>query len=251
MTPKIYSACSLTLLGLAFTLFSGSSSEAKTFRNAYVSFDLGEKWDCKPEQTEWVCRTSDPGLAEAIIILTAKEVGPQDAFATYEGHLKTPRTMVTRSGQSIQSTIYTVQQRNIANHTWIDGMHFSSEVWNYYTRYLVTIKEKIAVLVSFSAHKAHYTKYSADFFRAIDSLRVIANRSLMNGGGAGLPGGSIYGGSTDAGAGAMPGEAGMGFGEGGGGDGGSTAQSLLALAIILGGAGGYLYLKRRKKQSEE
>ncbi len=244
-------ALSRAFLLLMIGVLAPYSLQAKTFRNAYISFEIGEKWNCKPEQTEWICRTNDPGLAEAIIILTAKEVGPQDSLAAYEAHLKTPRTIMTRSGQTVQSTIYRVEQRKIANHPWVDGMHFSSEVWNYYTRYLATIKERIAVLVTFSAHKLHYTKYSADFFRSIESLRVIASRSLMNpqGSAAQLPGsGGMYGGAIDTG---VLGDMGMdwedGYRESGGGLFGGSNSGLLAIALILGGAGAYLYIKRRKK----
>lgn len=244
----------LQSLFIASVILAAPSLQAKTFRNAYVSFEIGEKWNCKPEQTEWVCRTTDPGLAEAIIILTAKEVGPQDSLAAYEAHLKTQRTIVTRTGQTVQSTIYRVEQRKIANHPWVDGMHFSSEVWNYYTRYLATIKERIAVLVTFSAHKLHYTKYSADFFRAIESLRVTASRSLMNpqGSQAHLPGaGGMYGGTIDTG---LLSDMGMGMEDGLGDSGGFFGDSnsgLLAIALIVGGAGAYLYLKRRRKSSIE
>ncbi|RYZ85297.1 MAG: outer membrane protein assembly factor, partial [Proteobacteria bacterium] len=51
--------------------------------------------------------------------------------------------------------------------------HLSSEVQNYFTRYLASIKGRIAVLVTFSAHKQFYTKYSQDFFKAVSTLRVI------------------------------------------------------------------------------
>lgn len=54
-----------------------------------------------------------------------------------------------------------------------------SEVTSYYTRYLATIKDRIAILVTFSAHQAHYTKYSKDFIRAIESLRVVATKDLL------------------------------------------------------------------------
>ncbi len=60
-------------------------------------------------------------------------------------------------------------------------MHLGSEIPHYYTRYLATVKGKIAVLVTFSAHKLHYTKYSSEFFRAIKSLRVIATKASMMG----------------------------------------------------------------------
>lgn len=231
-------------------LFATASANAKTFRNAYVSFELGEKWNCTLEHTEWVCRTSDPGLAEAIIVLTAKEVGPQDALPAYESHLKQPRTVMSKTGASTSSTVYRVEERKIAGHPWIDGMHFASEVPNYYTRYLATTKDKIAVLVTFSAHKLHYTKYSADFFKAIESLRVIATRALMNpaGSGNGLGGGEQFGGALPGGD--FPAEPGAAGDEGyGDSDKSETAKNLLAGALILGAAGFYfLVLKKKKKR---
>jgi hypothetical protein len=226
------------------TVASWHTAEAKIFRNAYVSFELPEKWNCSLEQTEWVCRTNDPGLAEAIIVLTAKEVGPQDALPGYESHLKQPRTIVTRAGSSVQSTVYKVEQKKIANHVWIDGMHFSSEVYNFYTRYLATAKDKIAVLVTFSAHKLHYTKYSGDFFRAIESLRVIAMRSTMNG--VNQAGGEVFGGNL--GDGAFPAEpGGLGIDGLGGAGGPDAIKSFLAVALICAAVGIYLMIKRKGK----
>jgi hypothetical protein len=225
-----------------------SSASAKTFRNAYVSFELGDKWNCTLEQTEWVCRTTDPGLAEAIIVLTAKEVGPSDSLPSYETHLKTARTIMTKSGQSLQSTVYEVKQQNIHNQPWVNGFHYSSEALNYYTRYLATIKDRVAVLVTFSAHKLHYTKYSAEFFHAIESLNVIATPSLWKnkggpaGGGVGMTGGPT-------GLGEFPSEETSGDLDGGEGAGDAT-KAFLAIAIILGGAGAYMLLKRKKSKKK-
>ena len=56
-------------------------------------------------------------------------------------------------------------------------MHLGSEIPHYYTRYLATLKGNIAVLVTFSAHKLFYSKYSSEFFRAIKSLRVLATKA--------------------------------------------------------------------------
>ena len=220
-----------------------SDAQARTWRNAYVSFDLPDKWNCTLEQTEWVCRSTDPGLAEAIIILTAKEVGPQDSLANYELHLKAPRTIMTRTGTSVQSTVYQTEGRTIGNHPWVNSLHFSSEIYNYYTRYLATTKDKIAVLVTFSAHKLHYTKYSADFFRAIDSLRVIATKSTWAGTNSGDTG--VLGVPTEGGG--MPSEPGQGLEDGGGSSGDST-KMFLGIALVIGAAGFYLLMKRRQKK---
>ncbi len=69
----------------------------------------------------------------------------------------------------------------IANQLWIDGLHEGSEVGPYFTRYLSTIKDRIAILITFSAHKQHYTKYSGDFIKAVESLRVVATKDTLSG----------------------------------------------------------------------
>lgn len=164
---------------LAAVLIAAPAS-AKRFHNAYVSFDLPPNWKCEREHTETVCTSRfSKNAKEAMIILTAKEVGPTDTFAVYLSHLKSPKTIVGKDGRPVQSKVLHVRERNISNHQWIDGMHLGSEVTSYYTRYLATIKDRIAILVTFSAHKEHYTKYSKDFINAVQSLRVVATKDLL------------------------------------------------------------------------
>ena len=230
------------------------SAEAKVFRNAYVSFELPDKWDCVLELTEWVCRTNSTGAdnREAIIILTAKEVGPSDSLPLYQQHLKTARTIPNRAGQPMQSQILKVEQRNISVHPWIDGMHLSSEVPNYYTRYLATTKDKIAILVTFSAHKLYYTKYSGDFFRAIESLRVIATTGLLGGkggGGVNLPGADVLGNGSQIDGSYSEGDQYPDEESGRKGAGG-IATKLFGLAFIILAIGAYLVLKKSGKKKK-
>lgn len=245
IVPALLGVLTSTFIALQF-----DEAHAKTFRNAYVSFDLTERWDCTLEQTEWVCRTGGGSgdNREAIIILTAKEVGPSDSMTAYEAHLKTPRSIFSRTGTAIQSQILKVEQRNINQHPWVDGMHLASEIPNYYTRYLATTKDKIAVLVTFSAHKAHYSKYSTDFYKAIESLRVIATKSLMGGGaggGVGIPGSDMLGSGNSSG-GMMGDELPE---EGSGGKGGDTAtKAMMALAVLLLLGGLYMVFGKKKKK---
>lgn len=220
------------------------------FSNSYVSFELPNKWSCQLIDTEWVCRNSEAGdkQKEAIIILTAKEVGPSDNFQAYEAHLKTPRTLPSALGQPTLSQIRNVTQRQINNHPWVDGMHLSSEVRDYYTRYVATTKDKIAILVTFSAHKAHYTRYTNDFFKAIQSLRVLNTRGLFNAAasaaGSGAMGGTLGpGGGIDV----SP-DIGEEFPEESAGGSSATTKGILAIAALLAAFGVFLLLQRKKRR---
>ncbi len=156
-------------------------SQGKVFRNAYLSFELPDGWNCVLESTEWICRNQETRQSkEAIIIFTAKEVGPTDSYAIYEQTINTPRTVNDKSGKGIPSQIVMrAKQTKINDQLWVDGLQKGSEIPNYFTRYLATIKEKIAILVTFSAHADHFAKYSSEFYKAVLSLRVIASKNLL------------------------------------------------------------------------
>lgn len=236
-----------------FILWVSSFGHAKIFRNAYVSFELPqENWECKLEQTEWVCRSKNGVQSrEAIIILTAKEVGPTDSFESYRQHLNTSQPTAYKAGKEglMSKVIYPPKTVKINDHEWVDGLHMASEVPNYYTRYLATIKDSIAVLVTLSAHKDVYAKYSKDFFKTVQSLRVIATKNLLADPKLGpiRPSGESLGGSL---AGVVPNDllvaetADDSLGSGSG-SGQQTKMLFLGLAVILLGLGAYLLLKKK------
>lgn len=238
----------LLLVAVAALSFN---AHAKRFRNAYVSFELPPNWNCKLEGSEWVCENDfSQKTKEAIIILTAKEVGPTDTLPAYLAHLQTPRTIQGRGGATSKSQVIHVKERVIGGQMWIDGMHLGSEVGPYFTRYLATIKDRISILVTFSAHKQHYTKYSADFIKAVESLKVVATKDTLGSRGGGDPG--AYGARGGETIGApigqnipslesdLPGEA-----RGAGGKYGT----LIWIAVILGAIGVYLYFKSSKPKT--
>ncbi|MFV3410024.1 hypothetical protein ACES2I_04925 [Bdellovibrio bacteriovorus] len=237
---KLRLFASLAVILLSF------SAHAKVFRNAYIAFEMPETWKCNLEQTEWVCRSEQTKEAkEAIIILTAKEVGPTDTFALYESHLNSPISVALKGGGAAESKIvYKSKSVQINDQTWIDSLHLGSEVPNYFTRYLATIKDKIAILITFSAHKQYYTKYSQDFFKAVMSLRVIASKNLL----AKPELGPIRPGSETLGApisSAMPADMLQGEEEGGK---GNNKALLLGGAVLLAALGAYIFLKARKRK---
>ena len=167
-----------------FVLLLCAPASAKLFKNSYVSFELPPNWDCKQEGFEHVCvNTFSKKQKEAIIILTAKKRGPQDSLKNYQAHLKTIRNMSNYKGSAYSSKVKQVRQRKINGVDWIDALQLGSEVQTYYTRYAATVKDSLGILVSFSAHKDHYSKYSSDFIKAIQSLRVIAPKELSQLGG--------------------------------------------------------------------
>jgi hypothetical protein len=238
---------------VAFVVFLGFASfaQAKMFRNAYLAFELPEGWNCGLEATEWICRNQEPKSSkEAIIIFTAKEVGPTDSYSIYEQTINTPRTVTDKTGKGVVSTVVMkAKQTKINDHLWVDGMQKGSEIPNYFTRYVATLKEKIAILVTFSAHADYFAKYSTDFFKAIQSLRVIASKNLLaqpSGGTSGAPNTSgVWGAASSAPGGlSMTGEAPFGKRKKSGSN--NLTYILATLGALLAAAGAFFLLKTRR-----
>ncbi len=235
-------------------LFLPYFANAKLFQNSYVKFELPDNWQCNMEQTEWICKSADKNAAkEAVVILTAKEVGPLDTLAEYDNYLKKPKVAVDVRGKSVTAQIKQIQRRTIKNFEWIDGLLLGSEIPNFYTRYLATTKSRIAVLVTFTAHQRFYTKYSKDFFNAISSLEVLANDALLNqrslaplGSDSSLLGfnvGGVIPQDMLAEADCIDGE--DCAGATGGGD--KFGDTILALVVLILAIGAYLVLRKKKK----
>lgn len=236
------------ILPFFVAVYVSSVAQAKIFKNAYISFEMPDSWDCKAQTPQWTCRSTDPTEArEAVIILVAKEVGPTDSFPLYEAHMNTSQTVSYKNGTTITSrVVYKAQQNRYNNHTWLDGLHQDGEVRHYFTRYLATIKGPIAVLVTFSAHNRFYSKYSPSFINTINSLKIIEPKNFLQKG-EGRPGGNEFVGNPNMGNGMeiigddsemIPGT-------------GSGNEQLIGLGILLVAIVGYFAYRYFSKRNEE
>ncbi len=231
-------------LSLAVVLIT-SSAYAKMFSNSYVSFQLPDNWSCKSSGTEWVCRSANNEQAkQAIIVFTAKEVGPNDNYAYYNQYLKSPKTPKHRDGTvATASKVQHLKTVSIGNSQWLDSLHMGSLLPNFYSRYLVTIKGRIAVLVTFSAKKEVYTQYSRNFFESINSLKVTAPDFKMPMAGANAPieedpmAGPDWGDGSD---GDINVNAETGSGQ-------NSNLMIYGIALLLMGLSGFFLLRKKRK----
>lgn len=141
---------------------------AEKFENLYLSFDLPDGWTCQRESTEFVCRAPNPSNKNnvAMMIMTAKEPGPDDTLAAYMEHL---RNIAPAKGGSVFKAPVQV---NLQGTLWVDATLLGSEVPNYYTRYMATVKDNVAVLYTFSVHKSRYQDFAGVSTLAVQTLKV-------------------------------------------------------------------------------
>ena len=161
-------------------IFFAFQSPAKLFQNTYVSFEIPEEWECKAFGTDWVCHSKLVGKnVEALITSTAKIAGTSDNLRAYQEYLGNPKSWVNMKREQIVSTKLQEPKKAFINKfPWIDSIHKNSEIKSYISRYVVTVccqntSSKLGILVVLSAHQDHYTKYSADFIKTVNSLRVM------------------------------------------------------------------------------
>jgi hypothetical protein len=182
---------------LFLILLTALQANAKTFQNSYVAFEVPDNWNCVQEGVAWTCTPQNALEAkEAVIVLAAKVAGPEDNLGNFLAHLKKPKTITTKVGTPMPSTMMYAQERLLAGNRWVQAQHLGSEIQEYYTLYLATVKEQLAILVSFSAEKNKYQKYNAIFDKALKTLKIVANQQLLfpkKAGASGGGGGDVLG----------------------------------------------------------
>lgn len=164
----------------SLALLVTATAEAKTFQNSYVSFDVPDNWNCMQEGVAWTCTPVDPIQSkEAVIVLAAKIAGPEDNLNNFQTFLKQPKKITTKVGTPMPSQVMYAQARKLAGSDWVQAQHLGSEIQEYYTLYLATVKEQLAILVSFSAERNKYQVYNPIFDKAIKTLKITANQQLL------------------------------------------------------------------------
>lgn len=165
-----------TFLLLSFFLFSFQTHSAENlFSNSFILLNPPQGWSCALDGTITVCRNlSLQKSQEAIIIIAAKKAAPEDKLEIYKEYLSKPiSNRSERTLKPFQSEIKAKPESVLlSNHQWITSMHYNSEVENYLTTYVGTVKDGIAILVTMSVHKNYHTKYSSIFNRVLKSIKT-------------------------------------------------------------------------------
>jgi hypothetical protein len=152
---------------------NGARADTHTFSNSFISFRLPDSWDCDLEETEWVCNETRGLRHPAIIIMAAKEAGPDDTLDQYFDHLARPKFLTDDKGQRLRlSVVQSIRREDIGGQTWVASTQFESEIANFYTEYYATVKGNVAVLVTLSAHKTVHKGLMATFRDIVGSLQV-------------------------------------------------------------------------------
>ncbi|MCB0366732.1 MAG: hypothetical protein H6624_15730 [Bdellovibrionaceae bacterium] len=170
----------LALVALGIAL-AHPSAQAKVMKTAYLSFNIPDAWDCRREDAfAYSCRpNARKKVQDAIIIISAKEAGPEDTFASFQKYLNVPRTLNVMGSTPQVSRVQYVRLIQINKQAWADGAHLNSEIQGYFTRYLATVKEKLSVLITLSAAQSRWKMFEKDFATIVNSLVLTDNQTVL------------------------------------------------------------------------
>jgi len=156
-----------------FTTFilMSMAAQAKSFNSPFLNFDLPPGWTCQNFSGTWNCKNSSASKHKAFIAVTAKKARLGTTLTTYKNKLLRPFSR-TWNKKVVNSRPQSSEEVSIRGQKWIQSTHIDGEIPNSMTKYLITIKNGLSILVTFSAHNDDYPALSNDFTRAIESLKL-------------------------------------------------------------------------------
>ena len=163
----------LVVVLLAVSIIPVTASAKKKYVTSFVEFDHPDTWQCSQEGGQHVCQPINPDQRkEAIIVMASKYKGPDDELKQYQARLEQKRKVKDLKGKEYESKKQYLRSTFIQGTMWLDSQHEDSEVPGFVTRYLATVAKGLGMVLTFSAHKAKFNSYTADFYSIVNSIRV-------------------------------------------------------------------------------
>ncbi len=164
------------ILVASFALWGTAAHALKT---AYVSFDHPEGWRCELSQGVWICQSTLEGeRRESVVLSIATMATEWDTVDNYLEYLKKPRTITDDQGKPLESKVTYARKRDINGVTWIDSLQVNSELPGFWSRYVATVHNKLAILITYVVSQEQYQRLAPQFERMVGSLRPNAEFDL-------------------------------------------------------------------------
>ncbi|MEI7440494.1 MAG: hypothetical protein WCK43_02555 [bacterium] len=159
---------------IAFACVLSASASAKSFRSKFISMELPPNWDCQQEELDWVCQPDNPNLRnEAIVVIVTKAVNPpDDTFDKYKEYLKQTKAMRDLLGKGYTTQVKYVKDKKIRDQMWVDSLQIGPEIPGFISRYVASIKEQVAGLISYHVAESVFAKWAEVLDKMIDSAEI-------------------------------------------------------------------------------
>lgn len=164
------------MLVLSFLIAPNLVWGEQEYKTSYLKFSSDILLNCVPTKLgTTICVANTPDHKENVLITFASKIpGPKDNFKDYKTHLKKEQTNRSPAGKDFKSKISFLKESRIENVNWVDALHKGGEIENYFTRYLATVHNGVAVVFAVTIVEEKYKKYSLWLKKLVNSLRVLA-----------------------------------------------------------------------------
>lgn len=143
---------------------------AKPFANNFIEFNLPDSWNCAPVGEVWSCTPMNPEeKKEVALVMSFGTQGKEDSFDQYKKYFN---ENITKRGTSKVSQPKYVKFKEILGQTWVDSQHEGSEIKDFYTRYLATMKAGRVILLTATIKKDKYNYYMNKLYKTIESIKL-------------------------------------------------------------------------------
>jgi hypothetical protein len=168
-------------LALLSLLLQCHLASAKVFENSYLNITLPDSWACSLSGDAWICLSNEPAIAKnAVIVITAKVAAPEDNLPAFLTQLKRSK-MMNVGGTPTPSKVLSAQYRAAAGTQWVQAEQLGSEIPDFDTLYLATVKDRLSIQLSFSAERTHLAALRPVFEKSIQSLKLLnVNLAVAN-----------------------------------------------------------------------
>lgn len=159
---------------LTLSLSLSQSVWSKTFKSKFIRLELPKNWSCQQEELDYSCQPDNINERnEAIVVIATKPVDAvDDTFEKYEEYLNTPKRMRDLLKKPYMSVVKYTNRKTIRNHEWIDSLQVGSEIPGFYSRYLVSTKDKVAGLISYHIAESVYAKWAEPLNNMVESAEI-------------------------------------------------------------------------------
>lgn len=154
------------------TLLLSVSVYAKTLETSYLKLNVPNSWQCQKIETIWSCVDPSQEVKEAFLVVTAKNIGPEDNLVTFQKSLSKTRVIQNSDGKTIQSKVNFTKKVNFKGQSWIQALHQNSEILDYNTYYMSTVTDSLAITTSLSLYNKTQKKYADIVSKIFGSIQL-------------------------------------------------------------------------------
>lgn len=169
-------------IALTLLIVTSFTTQAMPVETDSLIFEVPNHWECNHKHIHIRCKPKG-NKQKIVAVITSYPSKKNENIATLEAILSKPKSLPSVDGTTKLSKVYYTKELKVNKVTWLNSLHFGSEVPNYFTQYIATIDTSFMHLINISVQRDAYKTYLNDISTILYSLKLKYNpeKSQPNG----------------------------------------------------------------------